>query len=79
MTNPLVESLGFYTNRSSGDRYEVLKRTFYAVLSPISGSRRESEGNHDYVTACGMDVNPTRTDLSEFELIQIDGVITKDA
>jgi hypothetical protein len=79
MSNPLVESLGFYTETRSGKTYEVLKRTFYVATSSGSGQNREYEGNHDYVTSCGIDINPTNNDLSAFELIQIDGIIKKDA
>ena len=79
MSSPLIESIGIYTDVESGRKYEVIKRTFFVQSAPINGSRQVHEVGFDYITTCGIDLEPLKKDLSSFELIQIDGVIHKDA
>jgi hypothetical protein len=74
-----LESLGYYLEVRSGDRYEVLKRTSISDYKPLAGNKVKScEGKHDYITKCGIDLEPIDDSLLEFELIQIDGTIRKE-
>lgn len=70
-----TESIGAYEDRQTGKQYVVLKRTATLVHAPLSGKASRLSGAVDFVTACGMDVEPLDDKLDSFELIQIDGII----
>lgn len=74
----MIESLGYYLNRQTGVRYEILKRTKISTHTPLSGNRNQAAGSIDFITHDGIDVQPLDDSLQSFELIQIDGILDKE-
>lgn len=70
--------LGIYVDQDTGEHYKVIERTQEASSTSIGGRRSVGQGSVDYITSCGVDLNPLDGDLGSFELIQRDGVIRKD-
>jgi hypothetical protein len=61
----------------NGRFYTVLERTKEISHDCINGSSTLLLGSVDYITSCGIDLNKLDDDFNSFELIQVDGVITK--
>ena len=73
-----VRELGVYIEKNSGKQYTVLERTKELSYRPLkSGNKITSAGSIDYVTSCGIDLEPMDDELNQFELIQIDGGIKR--
>lgn len=74
-----TQSLGWFEDRSSGRRFEVLKVFHDAQHSPMDGRRAREPSNYEYVTACGLDANDSSGNETVFELIQTDGTLHRVA
>lgn len=70
-----VEIIGNFVNRSTGQVYQVKKRTKLVRHSPAAGAPGVFKGPIDFITSCGINLNPKSDDDSVFELIEIDGII----
>jgi hypothetical protein len=79
MTNPDLEVLGEFIDQASQKIYTVHKRTRKIEQSPISGRKQQFNGAVDYITSCGIDLQPLNDQETRFELIQIDGILTPRA
>ena len=75
----IIEEIGQYINQANGKTYVVHKRTNEVSHRPISGNAQSLKGNYDYITSCGIDLNPLDDNENSFELIQTDGVIIKQS
>jgi hypothetical protein len=75
----IVEEIGHYIDHANGKVFVVLKRTNEIYSRQISGNTQTFEGSYDYITACGVDLNPLDENENSFELIQKDGVIVKQS
>ena len=73
----IVEEIGRYINQTNNEVFIVLKRTNEVYSRQISGINKTFEGSYDYITYCGIDLNPLDENENSFELIQKDGVIVK--
>lgn len=71
-----LRELGIYIDEVTGKSYSVLERTQNISSSTLSAGIKR-KGNFEYVTSCGIDLEPLDDNLDEFELLQIDGVIKK--
>lgn len=72
-----MRSIGFYENEQ-GDIFEVMQRKAVVKHTPHTGPQIElSEYADDFVTRCGIDLNPLDSELKSFEMIQRDGILTK--
>ena len=70
-----VENIGTYINKLTSKVYQVDKRTKLVKHSPTAGSSSLHDGPIDFITSCGINLNPKSDDDSMFELIEIDGII----
>jgi hypothetical protein len=70
-----TEVIGTYENRQTGRQYVVLARRSESVHAPLSEGASRLSGAEDFMTACGIDLQPLDEGRDSFELIQIDGVI----
>lgn len=68
----LVENIGNYVNRATGEVYQVERRTKQGAYPLQSGASRPYKGAIDYITSCGIDLSPKSDDESVFEIIDID-------
>lgn len=74
-----VKEIGQYIDHTNGKVFIVLKRTNKIYSRQISGNTQPLEGSYDYITSCGIGLNPLDENENSFELIQIDGVIVKQS
>lgn len=70
-----VENIGTYINSDTLKVYQVEKRTELIEHLLQNGSKSMHDGRIDFITTCGIDLNPKSDDDSSFEMIQIDGII----
>lgn len=70
-----VVTIGSYVDRATSRVYEVKRRTIPSVHSPLAGNSSLVGGVDDYITACGINLNPKADDESVFEMIEIDGIL----
>jgi hypothetical protein len=70
-----TEKIGKYINRATGKVYEVVKRTKLVNMSPLSGGGVTLDGSVDFITSCGINLNPKSDDDSVFEMLEINGTI----
>lgn len=70
-----TEKIGKYINRATGKVYEVVKRTQLLKTSPLSDRGVTLDGSVDYITSCGINLNPKSDDDSVFEMLEINGNI----
>lgn len=70
-----VENIGNYININTSKVYQVEKRTKLVKHSPVAGSSSVSDGSIDFITKCGINLNPKSDDDSVFEMIEIDGTL----
>lgn len=70
-----VENIGNYVNRATGKVYQVEKRTELVKHSPVAGASSVLKGSKDFITSCGINLNPKSDDDSVFEMIEIDGIL----
>lgn len=73
----MQEVIGEYLDRKSKKIYTVVKRTKEILHKPLASKTEVYKGSFDYITTCGIDLQPQDEDLKTFELIQIDGFIHK--
>ena len=73
-----VEKFGIYNDEVTGNRYTVLKRIKEINHKALSSrSKVKLDSTFDFITECGIDLNPLDDDFNSFELVQIDGVIKR--
>ncbi len=72
-----AEIVGEYRDVNTSEVYTVLKRIKEITSNSLSGSSKVFDGTFDYVTSCGIDVNPLSENESSFELIQKGGIIQR--
>jgi hypothetical protein len=75
----IVKEIGQYVDHANGKVFVVNKRTNEIFSPQISGNTQTFEGSYDYITACGIGLNPLDENENSFELIQKDGVIVKQS
>lgn len=59
----------------TGDRYTIVHRRRIVTKRFMDGTTRKAHGSDDWITSCGIDLQP----LSDgtFEMIQIDGILRR--
>jgi len=72
-----MEEIGCYVDSSTGKMYKVERHTKGIPHRPLAGVNTVLDGSCEYKTSCGLDLQELDEDLSSFEFIQIDGVITR--
>lgn len=71
----MIEVIGTYINRANNKQYSIEKHTHEVHHRRMVGSFATLEGSFEYKTSCGYNVTPRSHDLSQFELIEIDGLL----
>ena len=69
------ENIGTYIDKTTGAKYEVLKRTTVVNHRPTDKPTSKLSGADDYVTKCGKDLNPMAEDDSVFEILNTGNLI----
>lgn len=69
-----VQNIGNYINRVSGKVYQVEKRT-KLLRHVVDGVANVRKGPIDFITTCGVNLNPKSDDDSSFEMIEINGIL----
>jgi len=72
-----MEEIGCYVDSSTGKMYKVERHTKEIHYRPLADANTTLLDSYDYKTSCGLDLEALDDDLSSFEVIQIDGVITR--
>lgn len=71
-----VENIGSFIDRATSKIYQVQKRTEAVNFSSLAGpAARLKGGSEDFITTCGVNLNPKSDDDSVFEMIEIDGTL----
>lgn len=71
-----VENIGSYIDPTTQKTYQVQKRTATVKFSPVDGpTTRLKGGPVDFVTACGINLNPKLDDDTVFEMIEQNGIL----
>lgn len=73
----ILKEIGPYIDPQSGKVYVVIKRINETTSRYLSGATQTFESSCDYITACGIGLNPKDENENCFELIKKDGVIVK--
>ena len=73
----MQHSIGKYREAGSGRLYEVLERTRESTYKSLNEPPRTRYGLKDYITTCGLDVEPMDGALNKFKILQTDKVIER--
>ena len=69
------ENIGTYIDKTTGAKYEVLKRTTAVSHASTDKPISKLAGAEGYVTKCGKDLNPMAEDDSVFEIFNTGNLI----
>ena len=71
------DNIGEYQDKATGKIYTVNRLIQETVNRPLSGKAIALPASYSYITSCGIDLNPMDESEFSFEMIQVDGVISK--
>jgi hypothetical protein len=71
------DNIGEYQDKATGKIYKVNRLIQETVNRPLSGKTFVLPGSYSYITSCGIDLSPMDESEFSFEMIQVDGIISK--
>lgn len=75
--NMKKDNIGEYQDQETGKVYRVNRLIQETVHRPLYGKAIVQPVSYSYIASCGIDLNPMDKIEFSFEMIQIDGIISK--